>query len=682
MFRQSKKPGSYQSEKYDQATAVSEAVVVTVVETKAEIGDVDQKSLTVFTVNFTAPVESLKKEDVTVKKVLKNGFEMTSQVKTVALAKDGMSADVTMFGNLADATTYKITVAGMETFDKVMSAGAPAFVEVFVDKADNFLVEITGKGVLDCKLYDINYVDVTTDTLKAKVNYTLEKYATDGSYYLSGKNLTIKKENSDPVVVKATYRNTVNGKVETVEGYGEFYGYKKEAPVVSAYVVTLDKFDAPKLDFQKSERPTLKLQVVDTADKKIEMTAGKIGDYGYVSFEALNPEIAVLNGTTLKAFQTGFASFLVYVDLDGTATKYAPEPVYEFTLEVKADAAYDHADLSTTSLTVSAGAQFNTNEFTVSAVDQYGEKSELTAAMVTIEGLSDQAKKVAATGFEPTVADGKVKYTVKGAVMATAFDNALVAGAADALDFKVKVNNKDEFTLTVIVQMPGESEGNYVSISAKDSINATLLNEKDMTTPQSVTFEVVEMNCEVKVGEVTGLTVLPEKTEDAVANTYYYKLLKDGKAVNATVTGNKVSFALTTTKAVTVSGSAINGQNLVSYENVGAGVYTFELYKGADQIASRTTIVNVDEKGTYNESGDQKETSVESTAKDKILACFTISDRKGTDITKSDLFAGYDVELDVADEYVFVKKITFYEKVTDGLYVDYVVDINEVLKLN
>lgn len=66
--------------------------------------EVVQKSAQKLTLEFASPVKALGNSDVALTRILKVGnytYEYPEQIKSVALAKDGMSADVVLFGYLS-----------------------------------------------------------------------------------------------------------------------------------------------------------------------------------------------------------------------------------------------------------------------------------------------------------------------------------------------------------------------------------------------------------------------------------------------------------------------------------------------------------------------------------------------------------------------------------------------------
>jgi ribosomal protein L23 len=123
---------TYQSEKYNQVTATSNKVTFTV---GGDSFEVKQTTVKKFTVNFDAKVSALTTDDVVVNKLYK-GFEIPALVKTVTLAKDGMSAEVEMFVNLAKDNEYVVNVAGFEALTFVAAGGDPVEVLIYVDEKE------------------------------------------------------------------------------------------------------------------------------------------------------------------------------------------------------------------------------------------------------------------------------------------------------------------------------------------------------------------------------------------------------------------------------------------------------------------------------------------------------------------------------------------------------------------
>jgi hypothetical protein len=128
---------TYQSNTYKETTASTEKtdpIVVTIAEFKPEIAEIEQTEVKKFTIKFDQAVKSLGA--VTVKKLTtRNDVTVanTAYVKGVTPAKDGMSAEVEMYADLQNNTTYEVTVADMKAKTFLASKGLPFEMFIYVD---------------------------------------------------------------------------------------------------------------------------------------------------------------------------------------------------------------------------------------------------------------------------------------------------------------------------------------------------------------------------------------------------------------------------------------------------------------------------------------------------------------------------------------------------------------------
>lgn len=702
---------TYQSDKYAAQTAKSEAVVVEFV--KESAFEVKQDTAKKFTVKFDAPVKALTTADVTVTRLLELGadnvYEYPVVVKSATLAKDGMSAAVEMFADLGDANKYVVNVKGYEATEFTSSFGKPVSMTIVAKDANPAYVLTTGKAAeLKCNFFDANGVDVTTG--KENVVFRLETRSTDGSYYLAGKNLTIKKEMV--VTVIADFQ----GWIENGKRVGQFDESQEFAAVnapTAAFAGVIDKTVNGKwggdasLVMRKSAKPTLSVEILKTngiTDEKFKPACGVAFADGTakVTYTAITPDVAVISTTgVITAFKTGVASFYVNLSTLSNGKWSDATPIAVINVVVEDDAAFSYIAMDgNAAITIGTKAPFNTGDVVVAAFDTYNQKWTMAADDVTVKCVSDGfAEGAFASAITKSVADGKVKITVDAIKAKAALgDLAPKAGEVAVVYFTANYKNQSaEFS--VMIQEPS-GEGNYVQIEAdKDTVDALVVNENNKKAAQTVTFKVFEMNNGVKVDELLfGAYPADGKGTSVDSNAYVYKVTKDGQDFKGAVavSGNAVTVTLSGTKAV--SNSALQA-SVVSYDNAGAGTYEFALYKcygeGDDRVLvqelSSVVSVSVGDAGAYVEAGDLVSNSVKLTGNyeadaAELLKCFTINDRKGNNVLKKDatpLYAKYFVNYEAPANtgYVKVTDITFYEEVSTGVYVPYVVTLNQILEV-
>ena len=113
---------TYQSSKYTEPTAKSEAVKVELV--KETNFDVKQDSVKKLTLTFNTKMPALNVADVEVIKMV-GDYKYPQTIKTVTVAEDGISAEVVVFNNFADKANYVVKVKGCEDSSFVASVGVP-----------------------------------------------------------------------------------------------------------------------------------------------------------------------------------------------------------------------------------------------------------------------------------------------------------------------------------------------------------------------------------------------------------------------------------------------------------------------------------------------------------------------------------------------------------------------------
>ena len=139
-----------------------------------------------------------------------------------------------MFADLAHNTKYIISVNGYEDLPFTASLGNPTRIEISAKDAIGGEVLTTNKPAeIIVTYFDEKNVEVTP--ANPTVIFRLEERSTDGSYYLAGKNLTIKKEGAKAVVI-AEYQ----GRIESGKRVGQLDTQRLFTAVAQAPVVVKD----------------------------------------------------------------------------------------------------------------------------------------------------------------------------------------------------------------------------------------------------------------------------------------------------------------------------------------------------------------------------------------------------------------------------------------------------------
>ncbi len=318
-------------------------------------------------------------------------------------------------------------------------------------------------------------------------------------------------------------------------------------------------------------------------------------------------------------------------------------------------------------------------------------------------------------------ADGREfqKYFVSKGILTEAND-----GESITLDYKVTYTTPENAQLTayftVIVQEPSSADNNYLQVKTSSNyVDIARKNSDGNRDAKTVTFDVFVMNNGVKVDT---LEIAKYNANTAVDGSYQYKIKKDGQDITndaSLVVANKsadypyntahdllknhgVKVNLSGTKAV--SNSAISGVVAPDYTQGGVGAYTFELYKwtveegvepyAVQQLQSDVTVV-LNSAGEYSiNKNAQKSNKVQITGTyaadaDNILKCFTISDTNGKQVVdpnngtidKAKYTYFVDYTAPAGANYVYVKEITFYEYIADGVVLPFIVPVDVSLEI-
>ena len=708
--------------------------------------EVKQDSTTVFTLQFDTPVKALSTVDVSVSRML-GTYAYNQTVKSVLLAKDGLSATVTVFGEFKDKTDYTIKVTGYEDYTMTASVGKPVDLAIVAkDKNPSFLITTNEATELLCKFYDAAGVDVTS-TVTENVSLRLEKPATAGEYFLASKKLTIKKNTASAVVIADYPGWFENGKrVGAFSRSQEFYA-EDPTPIlpvaVTDYTVTQFAWGAPKSMQVKDTGNVLRVKLLQTNNDKGEVeyvNGDKYEAYGKnskITFTALDPDVCVINTAgELTAFKTGVASFYVNLVTDAGAKNEETTPFAVVNVTICENSYLDYIDVDNAAITVGTTAPYVEGKIKISGYDQYKNGyTVLPGSIKKIECLSDgfgnkEAIAAALTTEQGWFKDWETNAWNAKAIIVKANTTKLLAamdensrpaadGGAATLYFKATYDNgwrgEETVEFSVTIQNPSKDQ-NYVQIMTSDATKDALRkNEDNCRDTKAISFEIFWMNNGVKVDEVD-FAAYDIKT--ASEGAYQYKIFKDGQELNKKFvkqTGNKLTIVTSDVNGLTDRVTNVVTGNAVTYNGVGAGVYTLALYKcyveGEDLVQEfgSDIVVTLGEAGTYYIAGDQKSNYVENITKttlvdvdgngvqelsynktdaEKILKCFNINDRDNKSIfddkgnVKKDLkFADYYVDYTAAanSDYVYVKEITFYEKVNSD-YVAYTVTIDKALE--
>ncbi len=667
---------TYQSDKYNQATATSEAVTVTLADSTF---DVKQDTLTKFTLSFDAAVKSLMTADVEVIRLVEAGsatYEYPQVVKSVKLASDGLSATVELFSNLQNNVNYVVKVTGFDDYTMTASAGAPVSM-VISSKNDSVSPFVTAGAEADLyyRLYDANNVDVTTGT--ETVLFNAESYSTDGSYYVAGNKIWFVKSGLSTTVVAEYQSGKFENGVQVGNVTAKFDFHSVDAAPVTLKGVTdatVTSFGNDKtLSVPMGDAATLKIKVAKSQGDPIEITSNlqDIG-IGKITFEEVTPDVLAIDKSnmSLLLFKQGAANIIVNletVDGNGNTVK---TPVGVVVVTVTAPRALSTVSVDKALTTVGTTAGYDTETVKLTAKDQY--QKDVTITDVTFTGANDAANGVIA-GVS-YIGDNKIQ--LDGSVL----KDALGTSNAIQLTYKAKVNNSKEVSFAVLVKKANDNANtNYISIETTGSFG-DVARTVDSKAAKSVTFTAYVMNNGIKVG-TQDVAAYPASAAAATPGDYYFKVTQNGNDITSKVvaTGTGATINFSSLKEITngaVSGSAVD-------YTLGAGNYAFTLYKC---IQSGTTNVLVQQQsatgvatcntGSYSAAVRTAE-SVAAVTQADIRACFTVKNTKGQDAT-APYYVDYTTAVDAA--YVYVKSITFYDEVATGEYAAYTVNVGVSLK--
>ena len=689
---------NYQSDKYNQATATSEKIVVTFVADNTF--EVKQDTNAQITVTFDAPVKALG--EVTVNRLYK-GFELPVLVDKATVAENGMSATITLFTKLVDKNEYLINIAGYETADFTASVGEPKTIAIYADqKAVDMPFEMVTieydtvtssyKTVpLGYRLYDAAGVDVTEEAeKKGTVLFEAASYSTDGTYYVSGSEMWFADADVDVTVVAEYQSNEWKDGAPVCSAKTEkLFMSEKKPPVIVTGLAdwkVAGTWDDAKKSVAFKDPAVIAVKLKLSEGDPVEATEdGDVADYGKVRFEELNPEVAALNGNEVVFFKQGTAKVIVYYSyVDGT--EEVELPIAQLNIETTPEKALQSMELSKSSMVLGTVDKYDEFTIDVTAKDNYGNKFDFTK--VEVVGLDDLSK----AAMEKVVEDEGVKavdftselgkITLYGKELMSAAQN---DPAKITLNFKVKVDDKLEKTFSVTLKNRGADGTEYIEIES-DGFGvdvARTAKDADTKAEKTATFTVYQYSNGIKVGTQE---IQKYDASNITANAYYFKVTKDGTDVTDKVDISEIANGKVTIKFSKTKTDA-NGYEVVDYTDFGAGNYVFTLYKGKKTTTSAVPVqmksavgsvtCNV---GSYGNAARKTTTLNGTVTEPAIRDAFTIKNAQGGDTTSA-IYKVNAQGLDKADmKYVYVESITFYDEVANDVYAAYTVPVGFALE--
>lgn len=659
----------------------SDSITVTVDNTN----DLTVKQNTVknFTIQFDHAVKELSKDQISVSRLFTTAdttYKYPMVVNTVTLASDGKSAEVELFSAFADQQNYLITVDGFEEYTLTASCGAPSSITIS-SKADAISPLVTAGSETDLfyHLYDKNGVDVTTGN--ETVIFNVEKYSTDGSYYVAGNKIWFLQANLSANVVaeyqSGRFENGVQvGNVSTTFGFTSV----ESAPITFQGLAgaTVTGWDKPAMDIPMGDLASLqiKIKLSDKNEPIIVNQNGQSVGVGSITFESVNQDNLILNLSDLSLIlcKEGPATVIVNLettDLNGNITK---TPVGMVTVNIKPRRALQSARVDKPVITIGSTDGFDTETIKFTAVDQYG--AEVPVTSLTLSGANAIAESV----IGALTVNGNA-VTLDGSELAAA----ITSGTAIQLTFKARVNNSHDVAFSVLVKKDtGVTASNYVLLESSAGAMIDIARTVDSKDGKSVTFKAYVMNNGIKVGEqaVAPYPVSPSIEDEG---KYFFRVMRNGVDITSQVTaisnGAQINFSTTEETSIgAVTGSVVN-------YNLGAGNYSFNLYKCIKSGTSQNPIAVLVQQqvanvvATCNTGSYSAAVRTSETVKEDLRQCFSIKDTKGNEAATPYYTVNVDeASLSAGSPYVFVKSIDFYDDLGNGEFAKYTVNIGVSLK--
>lgn len=687
---------TYQSDKYSQPTATSEAVTVTLSDASFEV---KQDTLNKFTLNFGAPVKSLTTADVEVIRLLEAGsyvYEYPQAVKSVKLADNGLSATVEMFANFQNNVNYAIKVTGFDDYTLTASVGVPVSMVISASKdVVSPFVTAGSTAQLYYKLYDANNVEVgSTDVGGATVLFNSESYSTDGSYYVAGNQIWFKDPGLSATVVAEYQSNRYENGIQVGNITAKFDFHSVSAAPVTLKGVTDATVNGwgngkslsvpmgttnAKLEVKVATSKGGNPETITANDQALTSMTG-----ASITFEETTPDVLAINKTNMNLvlFKQGTATVIVNLKTTDSNNQPVYTPVGVVTITVTAPRALSTVTVDKPLATVGTEQGYTEEHITLTAKDQYG--ADVDIVNVAITGANDTAN-AALDGVKWTA--GK-DITLNGEKLKASIPT---NSNAIQLTFKAKVNWNKEVTFAVLVKNKTDNAmADYNSIEITGGKFGDVARTIDSRDSKSVTFTVFQMNNGIKIGQRT-LNKYPGNVQaDAVEGSYYFKVTKNGEDITndalvelvSAGSGSAVKINFSTTETKEIQNGAVTG-SAVTYGKAGAGNYVFTLYKciisngtkilvQQQQPATGTATCNT---GSYSAAVKTKD-SVSVVTPQTVRECFDIKNTKNEGASTT-----YFVNMKEATDYVYVESITFYDDLGNGVYAPYTVNIGTSLKI-
>jgi len=614
----------------------TDSVKVTVVD---GIQAVKQTTPNKFELTFgTDQHEKLTKDNLVVTDA--NGVKQV--IKDISFDESGKVATVTLFIDLVDKATYKVT------YDKSEKTFVASVGEVASIQLSGKTVQYNKPTALDVKLLDANGVDVTkTDALQNNVTFTVD----ESKGYVLWNDETKKYEITiynypESVTVKATYHTyTYDGANEKTYESSAVINSVKEIPNQAkdiTYTLAKDKADWTKLNTTIPAELTgyqlfLKAKDIDT-DK----------DLTEADFDFDTSDASIL--TVVKSD----AGVYVYPVKTGSAYVKATygQTVKMLPVTIGAKAKVTSVSASTNSVSLSdataLGGDSATITFTVK--DQYGNEPDYTSGeTITVVPISEKASVKNKT-------DGVITYEAKNNKLTFSLnlgkdenENPVKLDRTAVNTYKVTYYDRT-FTISVTA-MSVDDSSTVSTIKVERDVDSLDLAVKDGTTVENktITFTVYGLNSSgQKITKINGAKL-------------QFKLGSDVKQTATTGADGVATFGGLTTKTVdskTVFTKADTGVYTVIVTDPTTNKQTSTSFKLSDSQVAPTLKWEKATVDRYSTLGAALPDVVKITSKYDSYEIGEVEAMYGKDSIKLDTLLNNKGS-------VYVKSITIYETVGD-----------------
>ena len=575
-----------QSSKYTQTTATSNKVVFNVSGEK-EI-EIDQKTPTQFVIDLGAKADKLGTVEVIQLINTPYGiFDVPVGVKTAKL--DGDKVNVELYNAVADKTNYLVKVEGYEDYAWTAYNGKPAEIILSGEK-DKFspLVVADGEQPIYVTILDENGVDITNDTYKGKIVYTLEEYPADSSYYVTSDGKLFFSKEQLTAVVLAEYQSgewdpNTGEAVGNVPAKYSFISTPKEAVKIEKVdgSISIGAKDTKAKnvpfgdDLAKGVTLNVTVKTSDNNEPQAVVTDSLVCG-GKISFKTATPDVAAIDADrNLYLFKEGTATILVQLaESDGNGGFKEPLPIGSIKINVQEARSLTNLSLNSSTVVIGTEVGFDEEEVTITAKDRYGD--DITINKVEITGTSTLANEVKA-GVAWTSGN---TINLDGAILKAALEKNKTTMLQ--LSYKVKVNDAKETNLTVVVKAKGNG-ADQIGFAISDGKFDNVARNVDSTGAKSVVITAYLTNNGIKTGYQDIAAAPADVDANGVIDAFYVKVKKNNTDVTdkVTVTGSAITINFTGTKRDTS-----DTYDIVDY-GLGSGTYTVELYKCVQQGAKK-----------------------------------------------------------------------------------------------